>query len=64
MLAGDDHDGAGSHCDDVGEEEEVGEAPRNVSIVAEVLELFAPLCNYPNRIFQEGSNDQEPSNRR
>jgi hypothetical protein len=32
---------------------------RTVSVVMEICELVAPLCDYAQRVFEEGDNNQE-----
>jgi hypothetical protein len=32
---------------------------RTVSVVVEICELVAPLCDYAQRVFEEGDNNQE-----
>jgi hypothetical protein len=33
-----------------------------VSVIVEICELVTPLCNYAQRVFEKGNNNQETAN--
>lgn len=57
---GDDTEGTSKHGHDVDQEEQVGNAPRKVSMLLKVPQLVTPLSKDSQSVLKESNNNEEP----
>jgi len=62
VLLADDGTGGDEHGENVGDEEEVGDAPRHVPVFAQVPHLVTPLRDNAKTVLQESHYNQETAN--